>query len=502
MNLDRLSFRVGLIAGLFLFAGIIVGVVLSSRLNWMPDAGSAESAPPLPVPALGPGANFVPVVKAVTPAVVNISTTRVIKTQGGDQAAPFMDDPFFRQFFGEEFFRRFQIPRERRENSLGSGVIVSPDGYIVTNNHVIAKADEIKVLLSDKRQFTGKVVGTDPKTDIAVVKISAKDLPRVPWGDSDKLEVGEYVLAIGNPFALNSTVTMGIVSAVGRANVGIADYEDFIQTDAAINPGNSGGALVNSRGQLVGINTAIFSRSGGYMGIGFAVPANMVHTVMESLIKTGKVTRGWLGVSIQEVTQDLAKQFGLGESTGALVSEVLSDSPAAAAGLKSGDVIVRFDGKRIDNPAILRNIVAETHVGSTVKVEVWRDKKQRAFSVKIAEQPKEIAQAAPEESMEGSGQTSGETALSGLEAHNVTAEIARQLNLPATTTGVVITGVDPDSPASAAGLQPGDVILEVNHKQVQSVADLKRINSKLSKSEGILLLVNRRGGKLFIAIKP
>jgi serine protease Do len=358
------------------------------------------------------------------------------------------------------------------------------------------------VLLNDKREFVGKVVGTDPKTDVAVVKINAKDLPSVPWGNSDKLEVGEYVLAIGNPFALNSTVTMGIVSAVGRANVGIADYEDFIQTDAAINPGNSGGALVNSRGELIGINTAIFSRSGGYMGIGFAVPANMVHTVMQSLIKTGKVTRGWLGVSIQEVTQDLAKQFGLAEATGALVSEVLSDSPAAAAGLKSGDVIVGFDGKPVESPAALRNVVAQTAVDKTVKVDVLRDKKRRSFSVKIAEQPKEIAQAGSEdESMQGH-ETAGETALSGLEARNLTPDIAQQLGLPGTTTGVVVTRVEADSAAAAAGLQPGDVIIEVNRERVRSVADLKRINGKLSKNESVLLLVNRRGGKLFLAIKP
>ena len=265
MAFDRRSFKVGIVAGVFLVSGILVGLVFSSRLDWLPSASSsATETAPVPVIGATPP-NFVPVVKAVMPAVVNVSTTRMVR-QGGEHS-PFMDDPFFRQFFGDEFSRRFQIPRERRENSLGSGVIVSADGYIVTNNHVVAKADEIKVLLNDRREFIGKVVGSDPKSDIAVIKISAKDLPVIPWGDSDKLDVGEYVLAIGNPFGLNQTVTQGIVSAVGRANVGIADYEDFIQTDAAINPGNSGGALVNARGQLVGINTAIFSRSGGYMGI-------------------------------------------------------------------------------------------------------------------------------------------------------------------------------------------------------------------------------------------
>ena len=303
MSFDRRSFRLGILAGAFLFLGLIAGIVLSSRLDWLPAAESRENATRASIPP-GTAPNFVAVVKAVTPAVVNISTTRTVRVQGAD-ISPFMDDPLFRQFFGEEFFKRFQMPRERRENSLGSGVIVSSDGYIVTNNHVIAKADEIKVLLNDKREFTGKVVGTDAKTDIAVIKISAKNLPVVPWGDSDKLDVGEYVLAVGNPFGLNQTVTLGIVSAVGRADVGIADYEDFIQTDAAINPGNSGGAMVNARGELVGINTAIFSRSGGYMGIGFAVPANMTRAVMNSLIKGGKVVRGWLGVSIQNVTPSL-----------------------------------------------------------------------------------------------------------------------------------------------------------------------------------------------------
>jgi len=498
---ERRSFRVGLLAGLFLFGGVLLGVVLASRLDLIPVADSAEPAAqaPLPQPA-GPQGNFVPVVKAVTPAVVNISTTRVIRTPGGEQMAPFMNDPFFRQFFGDEFFRRFQIPRERRENSLGSGVIVSSDGYIVTNNHVIAKADEIRVLLNDKREFTGKIIGTDPKTDLAVIKIDAKNLPVVPWGNSDQLEVGEFVLAIGNPFGLNSTVTMGIVSAVGRANVGIADYEDFIQTDAAINPGNSGGALVNSRGELVGINTAIFSRSGGYMGIGFAVPSNMARTVMDALIKTGKVTRGWLGVSIQEVTRDLAAQFGLKETRGALVSEVLGDSPAANAGLQAGDVIVAFDGRTVESPTALRNMVAQTPVGKSVRVEVVRDGRRQVFNVKIAEQPKEIAEAGSEGPEEA--QTGGESALSGLEARTLTPEIAQQLGLPPTTRGVVITGVDPNSPAAAAGVQPGDVILEVNRQPVRSVEDLRRIAAKLSKKDSVLLLLNRRGGKLFLALRP
>src|SRR3989344_3985176 len=425
MSLDRRSFKVGIMAGVFLITGVAVGIVFSSRLGWLPIAvsspteGTATTAPALSGPT---PPNFVPVVKAVMPAVVNISTKRTVRSQGGDVPSQFQDDPFFRQFFGEEFFHRFQMPRERRESSLGSGVIVDSAGYIVTNNHVVAKADEIKVLLNDKREFTGKVVGTDPKSDIAIVKINAKNLPMVPWGDSDKLEVGEYVLAIGNPFGLNQTVTQGIVSAVGRANVGIADYEDFIQTDAAINPGNSGGALVNARGQLVGINTAIFSRSGGYMGIGFAVPSNMTRAVMDSLIKGGKVVRGWLGVSIQDVTPDLAKQFGLKDSRGALVSEIIPDSPAAAAGIQSGDIITMFNGKTVDSTSILRNTVAQTPVGRTVKVELLREKKTVSVAVKITEQPKDVA-AADSETVPGDGKN---TALAGVEARNLTAEIARQ----------------------------------------------------------------------------
>ncbi|MBI3897026.1 MAG: DegQ family serine endoprotease [Gammaproteobacteria bacterium] len=510
MTIERRSFRIGLIAGLLLFAGLIAGVVMSPHFGWMAEAGSAEAAAPAPLPLPTPvtaGPNFVPIVKAATPAVVNISTSRVIRSGGGgsgseQQMSPFMDDPFFRQFFGDEFYKRFQVPRERRENSLGSGVIVSKEGYIVTNNHVVAKADEIKVLLNDKREFVGKVVGTDPKTDIAVVKINVKgDLPVIPWGDSDKLDVGEYILAIGNPFALNSTVTMGIVSAVGRANVGIADYEDFIQTDAAINPGNSGGALVNTRGELVGINTAIFSRSGGYMGIGFAVPSNMTRAVMDSLIKNGKVTRGWLGVSIQEVTQNLAKQFGLTESRGALVSEVIPDSPAAASGIKSGDVIVALEGRPVESPQVLRNMVAQVPIGKTVKVDVLRENKKQTFNVKIAEQPKEVAQAEnSDETLEGD--EGSKSVLAGLQVSNLTPDIIRQLGLPSSTTGVVVTGVAPDSPAAVAGVEPGDVIMEINRQTIRSVADLKRLNGKLSKSEGTLLRINRQGNKLFIVVKP
>ena len=307
------------------------------------------------------------VAAVATPSVVNISTTRVIKSR---EEAPFdlFDDPFFRRFFGDQFPHP-NVPKEHKEQSLGSGVIVSEDGYIVTNNHVIEKAQEIKVLLSNKKDYKAKLIGADPKTDIAVIKIDAKGLPALPWGDSNKLKVGEIVFAIGNPFGLNQTVTMGMISAVGRANVGIADYEDFIQTDAAINPGNSGGALINARGELIGINTAILSRTGGYQGIGFAVPSSMARQVMDSLVKYKKVVRGWLGVSIQEVTSDLAEEFGVKDLKGALVSGVMKGSPAEKAGIKQGDVILQFNGKIVEDTGHLRNMVSQTPVGSTVKVK-------------------------------------------------------------------------------------------------------------------------------------
>jgi serine protease Do len=285
---------------------------------------------------------------------------------------------------------------------------------------------------------------------------------------------------------------------VGRANVGIADYEDFIQTDAAINPGNSGGALVNTRGQLVGINTAIFSRSGGYMGIGFAVPSNMTRAVMDSLIKNGKVLRGWLGVSIQEITPDLAKQFGLKETRGALVSEIIPDSPAAAAGIREGDVITAFNGKAVDSPSTLRNTVAQTLAGKSVKVDVLRDKKPLAIDVKITEQPKDVAQT---EGETAPGEEK-DTALAGIEARNLTPDVARQLGLPAGAAGVVISGVEPGSTAEEAGLRAGDVIMEINRQPVRNVGDFKRVAGKLSKKESTLMLINRQGRKLFLAIRP
>ena len=485
--------------------GIMIGLLLALDLEWF-SPGHAVNDPPVasPSPATAarpvslPGVDnqlFVRVAEATTPSVVNISTSRVIKGRRGAPPAPFFNDPFFERFFGDDFFRQFEQPQSRREQSLGSGVIVDSNGYIVTNNHVIAQADEIAVLLSDKREFAGKVVGTDPKTDIAVIKIEAKSLPTIPWGDSNGLKVGEYVLAIGNPFGLNQTVTMGIISAVGRANVGIADYEDFIQTDAAINPGNSGGALVNARGELIGVNTAIFSRSGGYMGIGFAVPSNMVRLVMTSLIKEGKVVRGWLGVSIQEVTSELAKQFGVQEAKGALVSDVLKETPAERAGLKRGDVIIRYNGREVSNAGQLRNLVAETPVGEKVRVVVIRDKREKEVEVKIEEQPKEVAAGGGP-----GGEPLANEALAGVGAQELTPELADRLNLPRGTAGVVVTQVEEGSVAEAAGVRAGDVIVEINRQPVKSLDDYRKITKALRAGESVLLLLNRNGQMLFLTI--
>jgi serine protease Do len=368
---------------LVLVAGIAVGLIISSRMNLPPIGLARPEFKPSPELSHMSG-DIADVAAYVTPSVVNISTSKTV--QMNNPLYPFSQEPFFHQFFGVPY----NEPRYRKfkEQSLGSGVIVSADGNILTNNHVVAGAQEITVVLANKNSYKGRVVGTDPRSDIAVVKIDASGLPALNFGDSDKLRAGDMVLAFGSPFGLAKTVTMGIVSAVGRVNVGIEDYEDFIQTDAAINPGNSGGALVNMNGELIGINTAIFSQTGGYMGIGFAIPSNMAKNVMESLIKTGKVERGWLGVSVQDLTSDLATQFGVPMNEGALVAQVVKGSSAYKAGLKQGDVIVEFGGKPVEDSGQLRNLAGFSPVGSTVKLVIVRNKKRESVEVKIGELPK------------------------------------------------------------------------------------------------------------------
>jgi len=454
-----------------------------------PQAIRAPFTPRVPSQILETSRAFSEIVAAVSPAVVNISSTKVIRRD----SPAFSEDPFF-DFFNP--FHDFGLPKKWKEQSLGSGVIVSKDGYIITNNHVVEQSEDIRVTLYDRRSFRGKVVGADPKTDIAVVKISADDLPTAPWGDSDRLQVGEFVLAIGNPFGLSHTVTMGIISAVGRANVGIADYEDFIQTDAAINPGNSGGPLVNIKGELIGINTAIFSRSGGYQGIGFAVPSNMARLVMDQLMKQGRIVRGWLGVSIQDVTPELSQKFGLKDARGALVSDVTKGSPAEKAGIARGDIILEFNGKEITSVGGLRNLVAQSRVGSQVPLKLLKGGKEYIAKVVIAELPKEIAGVPQEPSSEDMQRN----AFSGVKVMELTKEIARQLGLGPDEKGVVVVRIEQGSSADDAGLKKGDVIEEIDRKRITGIEDYRRLSAAKESGDAALLFVNRGGKRFYLPL--
>lgn len=477
-----------LAALVFVLVGVVIGLGISFNLNLNTKAYTEEPKITKESTELlsKVGQAMAEVVAATKPAVVNISTTRTIKAPV--IPSPFFDDDFFRRFFGDEF-GHFRKPREHKQASLGSGVIVSREGYILTNNHVIKDADEIRVRLSDKREFTGKVIGTDPKTDLAVIKINADNLPVIKWGDSDALRVGETVIAIGNPFGLSQTVTSGIVSATGRANVGIADYEDFIQTDAAINPGNSGGALINVKGELVGINTAIFSTSGGYQGIGFAIPSNMAKVVMENLIKRGKVIRGWLGVVIQPITPELAKQFGLKGEKGALIGDVVEDGPAEKAGIQRGDVIIEYDGKEVSEPTALRNMVANTQPGKEVKIKIIREGKEKTLQVTIAELPAQM-QKVPGRA---------DNLLRGIVVQNLTPDLRKLLLIPKRITGVVVSDIEEGSPAEGV-LSVNDVIMEINRKKINNVKDFENIVSKIKPDQDILLLIFRNGSAIYVTL--
>lgn len=476
------------VAAVFTIVGLIVGLGISSNFNIFSDGFAKDitiSREAVDILTKNNQA-MVEVVAAVKPSVVNISSTKTIRRQG--IPSPFFNDPFFKRFFNEEF-RSFEMPREYKQSGLGSGVIVDKDGYILTNNHVIKDADEIKVKLSDEREFKGKIIGVDPKTDLAVIKIDSNHLPVIKLGDSDKLQVGETVIAIGNPFGLSHTVTSGIVSATGRANVGIADFEDFIQTDAAINPGNSGGALVNIRGELVGINTAIFSTTGGYQGIGFAIPSNMMKVVMDSLIKKGKVVRGWLGVTIQSLTPELVKQFNLKEEKGVLVGDVVEDSPAEKAGIERGDVIVEFDGKKVNDVTNLRNMVANTLPNKEVAIKLIRGEKPKTVNVKIVEMPAEI-------------QTLSKTfdnQLKGVHVQSLTPDIKKSLNVPRRITGVVITDIEDGSPSQGI-LMNKDIIMEINKKEINNIKDYESVASGIKSNEDLLLLVYRHNSTFYITL--
>jgi serine protease Do len=428
---------------------------------------------------------FASVLKPALPAVVNIHTSKIVKSKG--QMMPFFNDPMFKQFFGDQGFGQQQQPRNEREQSLGSGVIITPDGTIVTNNHVIDGASDIEVDLSDKREFKAKLIGTDAKTDIAVLKIDATNLPTLAVGDSSKLQVGDVIFAIGDPFGIGETATMGIVSATGRGGLGIEGYEDFIQTDAAINPGNSGGAMIDLHGDLIGINTAILTGGGGgNQGVGFAIPINMARSVMDQIVGHGKVVRGYLGLYPQDVTPALARQFGLNKPGGALVSGLKPDAPAAKAGLRDGDVILAVNGQPVESGNDLRLRISQTAPGTSVKLQVSRDGKIQDVNVTLGELPGE----------KNAEEKPGESSTGGLEGVNVqelTPDALEELQLPAGTRGVVVTSVDPSSVAAAAGLDRGDVIQEVNHKPVHNVDEYKQAVSSAG-NRSALLLVSEPGG--------
>src|SRR5579871_632500 len=531
-----------------LSCGVLIGLVIAfARAGafpfWNSDTQSqqAKSHPPAstvqtaqaegnsaPAPANQPEPNesgvpipsFAPLVKRVMPSVVNVSVVQEVKSGFGEQegpgdspdapdapdspgghggpgdqgpGSPFGPGPFgqpnpfeqFRHFFG-------QIPREYKQHGLGSGVIVSSDGYILTNNHVAGHADEIHVRLLDKREFTAKVVGKDAKTDLALIKINTNQpLPVAPLGDSNSAQVGDWVVAIGSPFGFTSTVTAGIISAKGRALGG--NYDDFIQTDASINPGNSGGPLFNAKGQVIGINTAIYSSTGSNAGIGFAIPIDLAKQVMQQLKQHGKVVRGWLGVEIQEVTPDLAQSFNLPKPEGALVANVEKEGPALKAGIQRGDIIVKFNNLPVQDEHQLPELVAQTPIGDTVPVEVIRNGKHLTIQVKVAELKEEQLASAKSEEPGSSW---------GLQVQSITPEIANQLNLNSNK-GVVVRGVTPDSPAADAGIQQGDVVLEVNHAKVNTVDDFLSAAKQAKKNKSsALLLVQRGNATMYTVIKP
>jgi len=452
---------------------------------------------PMPAAAANAPDSFADLAEKLSPTVVNIYTTQVVKAP--QYPNNFFHNPedmpeFFKHFFDlPEGQQQQQMPqREEKRTSLGSGVIITKDGYIITNNHVVENADSINVRLTDYEEYDAKIIGRDPKTDIALIKIDPKeDLPFVEFGDSNKLRVGDWVMAIGNPFGFSQTVTAGIVSGKGRS-LGSGPYENFIQTDASINPGNSGGPLFDMDGKMVGINTAIYSRSGGNIGIGFAIPVNMAKFVIEQLKTSGKVTRGWLGVMIQHVTPELADQFKLDRPIGALVGEVTPDSPAAKAGIKQGDIIIAYNGREVTQMSLLPAMVAQTPVGSKADVTLYRDGKKKNITVTIAklEEDETVFSGTPAEPQKNLGMT----------VQEITPEIAKSMGLE-DTSGVLVANVEPDSPAYEAGVRRGDVIIEVSQKPITNLESYKKARKETDGSDSILLLIKRENRTRYVAVK-
>jgi serine protease Do len=460
--------------------GIVIGGLAVSRGQPPRAPVATEPAPGPPVQIPLQSNSFAKIAEAIKPAVVNINT---ISRSGGPGRTP------FEEFFGEEFFKRFfgEVPERIPQRSLGSGVIVDPSGIALTNAHVIEGATAIEVITLDGRKHKAKVVGTDKKTDLAVLKLDdgRSTFPAARLGDSDRAQVGDWVLAVGSPFGLQATVTAGIISAKAR-QIGQGPFDDFLQTDAAINPGNSGGPLVNLAGEVIGINTAIVA---GGTGIGFAIPSNMARKIYAELLARGKVTRGWLGVSIQPLTPELAKSFGAKENRGVLVSDVMPDSPAARAGLVAGDILLEFDGRKLEGPADLQRAVGLTTPGTAARARVWRDHVERTLDLKIGDAPDERELAA---------RVSRARSLLGLDVRPITPEIARQLNLRATD-GVVVANVEDGSSAADAGVQRGDVIREVNRQRVGGLPDFERLTRHLKEGDRLTVLLQRGAMSLYVA---
>ncbi len=482
----RVGFGLGLVLMLFVLGGALGfrGALVGSGAD--ASAKSVAAVPSVSAAELGQG--FTVVAKEIEPAVVNINTEQIIHTTGGRFRDPFSE------FFGEDspFGQMFQTPRDLRQKSLGSGFIVDSQGYILTNNHVVENASKIKVKLNDGRTMDARVVGTDKQTDLAVVKVNATGLPTVRMAKSDEVEVGDWVLAFGSPFGLEKTMTAGIISAKGRV-IGAGPYDNFLQTDAAINPGNSGGPLVNLRGDVVGINTMIASENGGFQGVGFAIPAQMAQQIYQQIVKSGKVSRGWLGVTIQDVTPEIAKGFGLKEGKGALVANVEPDGPAGKAGLQSGDIIIEFNGQPINDGRSLSLAVAGAKSGAVSTMKILRNGHERSLDVTIGEKPSDIASNIKSPDGEDRGRL-------GIMVENITPEVQRELNL-SSTKGVLVTDVKSGSPAEEGGIRPGDVIHEINHITVNKAEDLQAGLRNISKGENVLLKVERQGQALYLAFE-
>src|SRR5438034_2631009 len=460
-------------------------------------AAAAQESTPAPTRE-GISTTFAPIVEKVAPSVVTVFTTRTVSR--GQAAFPLSDDTL-RQFFGD---RAPQRQGKQTLQGLGSGVIVSPDGYILTANHVVSGADEIMIGLgNDLRRFKAKKVGTDPGTDVALLKIDEDNLASVNFADSDKARAGDIVLAIGNPFGLRQTVTMGIISAVGRGGMGIVDYENFIQTDAAINMGNSGGALVDTEGRLLGINTAIFSRSGGNQGVGFAIPSSLARDVMQSLREKGRVVRGYIGALVQTLTPELAEAMKLkGQPTGALVGDVTPKSPSEKAGMKTGDVVTAVNGKKISDARELRLMIGSMAPGTKVEIELNREGQNKTLNVELGEMPAGAAEEGAEASPEESAQPEKATVFGGVAVADITDDVRTALNLSKDVKWAVIAEIDADSPAAEAGLREGDVIQEVNKQPVRNAKELVAISKKLKPNEKILIRVWSQGRSGFVALEP